>query len=144
MIWTIILLTLLVAGIVFLAVAIHNGEGVEDMSGFFATVLLTISVIVLLVFVAVFIQANAQNSIFNNDTRAELTNEVASLNATYECLKDGSAHSIVEISHYNDLVRQFQNKVTFGQISRKNPWTNWFTSRVWDEFNVDDVKLYTP
>ena len=144
MIWTIIILTILVAGLVFLAVAIHNGDGVEGMAGFFAAVLLTVSILVLLVFVAVFIQANAHNSVFNNDTRTELTNEVASLNATYECLKDGSAHSIVEISHYNDLVRQFQDKVAFGQISRKNPWMNWFTSRVWNEFSVDDVKLYTP
>ena len=144
MIWTIILLTLLVAGLVFLAVAIHNDEGVEDMSGFFATVFLTVSIMVLLVFVVVFIQANAQNSMFNCETRAELTDEVASLNATYECLKDGNAHTIVEITHYNDLVRQFQDKVTFGHMHRKNPWMNWFTSRVWDEFSVDDVKLYTP
>lgn len=144
MIWTIILLTLLVAGLVFLAVAIHNRDGIEDMSGFFATVLLTISIMVLLIFVVVFIQANAQNSMFNNETRAVLTDEAASLNATYECLKDGNAHNIVEITHYNDLVRQFQDKVTLGQMHRKNPWMNWFTSRVWNEFSVDDVKLYTP
>lgn len=144
MIWTIIVGIMFVVGIVLLAVAIHNGEDIGDTTGFTAAILLTVSIVVLLIFVGVFIQANAQNSIYNNDTRASLTNEVASLNATYECLKDGSAHNIVEISHYNDLVRQFQYKVRQGKIYKNNPWTNWFTSRVWNEFSVDDVKLYTP
>ena len=146
MIWAIIVGVLLVVGIVLLPTSVHDKEDLFDVGGmfFFTVIILTIAVVCALIFSYIFAQSNSPNSIGNSEKRTELADEVASLNATYECLKDGGTHSVVEIAHYNDLVRQFQDKVAIGQMYRKNPWTNWFASRVWNEFSVDDVKLYTP
>lgn len=80
----------------------------------------------------------------SSEVRAHLTEQVEGLNRTYEILTtaETDSYTYTAIQQYNAAVAEYKAEVGSNQEKRKNPWINWLTCYVYEEFDVDAVRYF--
>lgn len=82
------------------------------------------------------------NPINKKNMRIKLDNQIASLNATYSVISKREDNSIVEISTYNSLVKEYKEEIDKAHYCRNNLWINWFTCSIYDDYTGNEVQYF--
>lgn len=136
MIWTIISLAVLVVGIVCAIVWYYTGD---DTWGIGAVPSGLVGGIFSILCISLVLSVNTP---FNKRrTKIELDNRIAEIEADKQLiltLKDDYARSVA-ITNYNNKVKEFKVEVEKAQYDLNNPFVNWFTCPVYNEYDSSMV-----
>jgi len=82
-----------------------------------------------------------ENSTYKQEElRIEYRATVEQLNSTYEILENN--FEPIAVHQYNESVKEFKNDIEQAQYRLSNPWIDWFTCCVYNEFDANAVQYY--
>ena len=82
------------------------------------------------------------SNIFNNKVRVECQERIDSLNNSRSFLEkkiESNTITVLEISSYNDSVREFKTELTQKQLELDSYWIGLYTCPAYNEFSPDAV-----
>ena len=135
MILTLIFGVITLAAIVFLVLGFRTDDDFFGLAGICGI----LGGIPFIVTIAAII--GAQNSYTQEQVRMKYSQTVTQLNSTREYIDnitDDYARSVA-VLEYNSEVGNFKQDIMHMQINLKNPWINWFSSYVYNEFDANVV-----
>lgn len=69
----------------------------------------------------------------------EQINSIESSRAVLENKIESETYTILEVNSYNESVKEYKIMIQTGQNQYANPWINWLSSPVYNEFSIDAV-----
>ena len=85
------------------------------------------------------ISVSQNNDYAKKQETIAIQERIDSINATRNALERKDTISVIEITTYNNEVKELKTDILQYQQALKNPWINWFYNPVWNNYSVDCV-----